>query len=76
MGAAGPADGKLRTVSAASEPDLFAALRSGRGNFGVVTSTLIGLVPVTSAVDRSPASPDGQFPLGAGDARPADAQRG
>jgi FAD/FMN-containing dehydrogenase len=32
------ADGKLRHVSAADEPDLFWAVRGGGGNFGVTTS--------------------------------------
>jgi FAD/FMN-containing dehydrogenase len=41
------ADGELREVTAATEPDLFWALLGGRGNFGVVTALEIGLVPVT-----------------------------
>jgi FAD/FMN-containing dehydrogenase len=41
------ADGRLRHVTADSDPDLFWALRGGRDNFGVVTGMRIGLVPVT-----------------------------
>ncbi|GCD97027.1 FAD-binding oxidoreductase [Embleya hyalina] len=41
------ADGAARTVSADSEPDLFWALRGGKGNFGVVTAMEIGLFPVS-----------------------------
>ena len=41
------ADGELREVTAATEPELFWALLGGRGNFGVVTALEIGLVPVT-----------------------------
>ncbi|MGI5225462.1 FAD-binding oxidoreductase [Actinoallomurus sp. CA-142502] len=39
-------DGRLRHVTADSEPDLFWALRGGRDNFGVVTGMRVGLVPV------------------------------
>ncbi|MEE6262327.1 FAD-binding oxidoreductase [Plantactinospora sonchi] len=42
------ADGSLRRIDADHEPDLFWAIRGGMGNFGVVTSLTIGLVPVTS----------------------------
>ncbi|MFE2145033.1 FAD-binding oxidoreductase [Streptomyces sp. NPDC059456] len=40
------ADGELRLVSPEEHPDLFWALRGGKGNFGVVTSIEIGLFPV------------------------------
>lgn len=40
------ADGQLRTVSPAREPDLFWALRGGKGNFGVVVSMELDLMPV------------------------------
>ncbi|MEU4476186.1 FAD-binding oxidoreductase [Micromonospora sp. NPDC023888] len=40
------ADGKLRHVDAESEPELFWALRGGKGNFGVVTSLEFDLFPV------------------------------
>ncbi|MEU0360393.1 FAD-binding oxidoreductase [Streptomyces cyaneofuscatus] len=42
------ADGELRRVTAASDPDLFWALRGGRSNFGVVTELEIELFPLTS----------------------------
>ncbi|WP_033338576.1 FAD-binding oxidoreductase [Catenuloplanes japonicus] len=41
------ADGLVRRIDAQHEPDLFWAIRGGKGNFGVVTSLTIGLVPVT-----------------------------
>jgi FAD/FMN-containing dehydrogenase len=40
------ADGRLRTLSADSEPELFWAVRGGKGNFGIVTALEIELVPV------------------------------
>ncbi|MEV6374797.1 FAD-binding oxidoreductase [Micromonospora musae] len=42
------ADGELRRVTADSEPDLFWALRGGKGNFGVVTALEFTLFPVKS----------------------------
>lgn len=41
------ADGKLRTVTAESEPDLFWALRGCKGNFGVVTALEFELFPIS-----------------------------
>ncbi|MFC0505123.1 FAD-binding oxidoreductase [Micromonospora costi] len=40
-------DGSLRRIDADHEPDLFWAIRGGMGNFGVVTSLTMELVPVT-----------------------------
>ncbi|GAB2828736.1 FAD-binding oxidoreductase [Actinocorallia aurea] len=40
------ADGRLRQVDAEHEPDLFWALRGGKGGFGIVTSMTVGLFPV------------------------------
>ncbi|MFE3718117.1 FAD-binding oxidoreductase [Streptomyces cyaneofuscatus] len=40
------ADGRLRTVSPAQEPDLFWAVRGGKGNFGVVVAAEIELMPL------------------------------
>ncbi|MER7443967.1 FAD-binding oxidoreductase [Micromonospora avicenniae] len=40
------ADGELRHVDAESEPELFWALRGGKGNFGVVTALEFNLFPV------------------------------
>ena len=42
------ADGEVCRVDAGSDPDLFWAVRGGKGNFGVVTELEFGLVPVTS----------------------------
>ncbi|MFJ4622357.1 FAD-binding protein [Streptomyces sp. NPDC088812] len=41
------ADGELRRVTAESEPDLFWAVRGGKGNFGVVTEIEFDVFPVT-----------------------------
>ncbi|GIF63793.1 FAD-linked oxidase [Asanoa ishikariensis] len=41
------ADGTLRQVDAEHEPELFWAVRGGKGNFGVVTALTVELVPVT-----------------------------
>src|ERR1700750_3412975 len=41
------ADGELRHVNAKSEPDLFWALRGGKGNFAVVTALEFDLFPVS-----------------------------
>lgn len=41
------ADGSIRQVSAQDEPDLFWAVRGGKGNFGVVTSVEFGLLPLS-----------------------------
>ena len=40
------ADGVPRRASADEEPDLFWAMRGGKGNFGVVTAMEFGLMPV------------------------------
>ena len=44
------ADGALRTVCAENEPELFWAVRGGKGNFGIVTSLEFGLFPVRSVL--------------------------
>lgn len=40
------ADGQVRHLDAEHEPDLFWAVRGGKGNFGIVTSLEFGLVAV------------------------------
>ena len=55
------ADGKLRRVDSASEPDLFWAIRGGGGNFGVATRFKYRLQPVDRIVGGMlllPATPD------------------
>ena len=42
------ADGNLRLVSAEEHPELFWALRGGKGNVGIVTSLVCELLPITS----------------------------
>jgi len=42
------ADGELRTVTDASDPDLFWALRGGGGNFGIATGFRYRLVPMST----------------------------
>ncbi|MEV4502895.1 FAD-binding protein [Streptomyces klenkii] len=44
------ADGHVRRVSAAEDPELFWAVRGGGGGFGVVTAVEIELFPVTDLV--------------------------
>ena len=41
------ADGRQRVVDAHREPELFWAVRGGKGNFGIVTALTFGLVPVS-----------------------------
>jgi FAD/FMN-containing dehydrogenase len=43
------ADGEARTVDAATDPDLFWALRGGGGSYAVVTALHVELVPVSEA---------------------------
>jgi hypothetical protein len=42
------ADGRLRRATAGTEPELFWAVRGGKGNLGIVTALEIRLVPVGS----------------------------
>lgn len=44
------ADGALRRASADEEPELFWAVRGGKGNFGIVTAIEIELFPVPALV--------------------------
>jgi hypothetical protein len=44
------ADGRLRRICAENEPELFWAVRGGKGNFGIVTALEIELVPVRTLV--------------------------
>ncbi|NMO53385.1 FAD-binding oxidoreductase [Actinoplanes sp. TBRC 11911] len=47
------ADGELRHVTADGEPDLFWALRGGKGNFGVVTAITFDLMEETTSYGGS-----------------------
>jgi FAD/FMN-containing dehydrogenase len=40
-------DGEIRSVDAGSDPELFWALRGGKGSFGIVTALEFDLVPVS-----------------------------
>jgi FAD/FMN-containing dehydrogenase len=42
------ADGAIRSVDPGSDPELFWAIRGGKGSFGIVTELEFGLVPVTT----------------------------
>ncbi|MEU4563044.1 FAD-dependent oxidoreductase [Actinoplanes sp. NPDC023936] len=42
------ADGRLRTVTASSDPELFFGLRGGKSNFGLVTAIEFDLFPVST----------------------------
>ncbi|WP_214410537.1 FAD-binding oxidoreductase [Sphaerisporangium fuscum] len=44
------ADGELRRVDAATDPELFWALRGGGGGFGVVTAVEVALFPVAKVI--------------------------
>jgi FAD/FMN-containing dehydrogenase len=56
------ADGRLRAVTAGSDPDLFWALRGAGANFGVVTSMEVDLFPVSTLLGGELC-----FPPGAGE---------
>jgi hypothetical protein len=43
------ADGEARTVDAASDPDLFWALRGGGGGYAIVTALHVALLPIAEA---------------------------
>lgn len=61
------ADGRVRRVDAANDPELFRALRGGGGGFGIVTAVEVGLFPlagvVTGAAFWSFADADRLLPL-------------
>lgn len=40
-------DGRMRTVTADDDPELFWALRGGKGSFGIVTAIEVDLMPVS-----------------------------
>jgi len=55
-------DGVLRHVDANTEPELFWALRGGKGNVGIVTSMVFGLIPLRRVYGGSVFYPGEQAP--------------
>ena len=56
------ADGAIRTVCAESEPELFWAVRGGKGNLGIVTQLEIELMPVRVAASAAASSSTARTP--------------
>ena len=55
-------DGVLRTASATENPDLFWALKGGRGTAGIVTAVELDLRAARRALRRAPSSSTGRTP--------------
>lgn len=53
------ADGEIRRASASENPDLFWAMRSGRGGLGIVTALTLDLYPVASVYGGTLTYPGG-----------------